>query len=343
MDNIVLWFILLQISNEKKINLILKYKDLQFLKENFQNIEELKGINKVKEENIIELMSYIVYNDIKFITILDEAYPKELYEDLIPPFVLFYKGDITLLKRRRISIVGARNCSQYGMEVTKFISREISKENICVVSGMALGIDAVAHKEALKYDGSTIAILGSGIDVIYPKSNRSLYYQIIEKGLVISEFLPKETPKPYNFPRRNRIISGLSEGVIVAEASCKSGTLITVDHAISQNRKVMVVPGSIFNKKSEGCNKLIRDGAESFTEPEDLKQYFNIKNNQKSDTKINILKESLFKVISDEPKHLDDILSRVKVDRKVLFELLFEMQNRNEIICLPGNYYAKSL
>lgn len=343
MDKLALWMILLPISNDKKIRLVLKYKELHFIKENFFNIEELKGIEKLKEKDIIELDKYITDNNISYITILDEEYPKELYEDMIPPFVLFYKGDINLLRKRRLAIVGARNCSQYGIEVTKLIAKEVSNNDICVVSGMALGIDTIAHKESLKYIGSTIAILGSGIDVIYPKSNKNLYYEIIEKGLILSEFLPQETPKPYNFPRRNRIISGISEGIIVSEASYKSGTLITVDCALSQNRKVMVVPGSIFNKKSEGCNKLIRDGAESLTDIEDFKKYFNIKNSQKSDTKINFLKESLFKVISDEPKHLDDILSSVNVDRRVLFELLFEMQNRNEIICLPGNYYAKSL
>lgn len=343
MDKIVLWMIMIPISNDKKIKLVLKYKSLEFIKENIFNIDELEGIEKIRDNNIIEFEKYIIDNNINYITILDEDYPKELYEDMIPPFVLFYKGNINLLKRRRIAIVGARNCSQYGIEVTKLIARETSQNDICVVSGMALGIDTIAHKEALKYNGSTIAILGSGIDVIYPKSNRNLYNEIIENGLVISEFLPGETPKPYNFPRRNRIISGISEGIIVSEASFKSGTLITVDCAINQNRKVMVVPGSIFNKKSEGCNKLIRDGAQSLTDLEDFRKYFNIKNSQKNHTKINFLKESLFKVISDEPMHLDDILSSVNVDRKVLFELLFEMQNRNEIICLPGNYYAKSL
>ena len=343
MERLVLWMIMLQISNDKKIKLVLKYKELDFIKENFYYIEELKDIETVKEKDIIEFEEYIMDNNIRYITIFDKEYPKELYEDMIPPFVLFFKGNIELLNKRRLAIVGARNCSQYGIEVTKLIAREISNANICIVSGMALGIDTIAHKESLKYSGSTIAVLGSGIDVIYPKSNKNLYYEIIEKGLVLSEFLPKETPKPYNFPRRNRIISGISEGIIVSEASCKSGTLITVECALNQNRKVMVVPGSILNKKSEGCNKLIRDGAESLTDLEDLKIYFNIKNNQKNETKINFLKNSLFKVISDEPKHLDDILSSVNVDRKVLFELLFEMQNRNEIICLPGNYYAKSI
>lgn len=147
----------------------------------------------------------------------------------------------------------------------------------------------------------------------------------------------------YNFPRRNRIISGISDKVIVVEATKKSGTLITVDYALSIGKEIMAVPGPVINGNSEGCNKLIRDGAKPFTGMEDLYDFFNIKKDIKEKNENNGYKEYLLKVIDNEPKHLDDIIESVNVDRKVLFELLFEMQNRNEIICLPGNYYAKSL
>ncbi|MDZ5016875.1 DNA-protecting protein DprA, partial [Clostridium perfringens] len=148
---------------------------------------------------------------------------------------------------------------------------------------------------------------------------------------------------PYNFPRRNRIISGISEKLIVIEATKKSGSLITVDFALSIGKEIMAIPGPVLNGNSEGCNKLIRDGAKPFTEMDDLYDFFDINKEKDRKMEVNEYKISLLKVINDEPKHLDDIIKTVNVDRKVLFELLFEMQNRNEIICLPGNYYAKSL
>ena len=311
MKNDELWFILTSISNEKKLLLLEKYEN----ESNIRNQKnEIREFQKIKDKDIEE-----------------------------PPYVLFYKGNLELLMGSLAAVIGARKCTQYGIEIAKIMGRELSENNITVVSGLAVGIDSVAQKVALEYSGKTIGILGCGIDIVYPKCNKFLYEKVIREGLLISEFLPKTPPMSYNFPRRNRIISGISDKVIVVEATKKSGTLITVDYALSIGKEIMAVPGPVINGNSEGCNKLIRDGAKPFTGMEDLYDFFNIKKDIKEKNENNGYKEYLLKVIDNEPKHLDDIIESVNVDRKVLFELLFEMQNRNEIICLPGNYYAKSL
>lgn len=343
-NNEVLWFILLNINNDKKLKLLIEYKEISIIRKYKDKIRELDGTNKNLELDDIEnFRRYLNKEEIGYITILDKDYPEKLLEGYSPPFVIFYKGNINLLKGELISIIGARNCSNYGAEVTKMIARHLASNNITVVSGMALGIDSIAQRTVLGSSGNTIGVLGSGVDVVYPKINTDLYKNLIEKGLVISEFLPKTKPFAYNFPRRNRIISGLSKGLIVVEAGIKSGTLITVDYALEANKIIMAVPGAIFNKNSEGCNKLISEGAHVLQGIEDINEVFKIKSRISDKKYKNPIIKELMEKISNEPIHLDDILKIVNVDRKVLFELLFEMQNRNEIICLPGNYYAKTI
>ncbi|NLL30558.1 MAG: DNA-protecting protein DprA [Clostridiales bacterium] len=339
-----LWFVLLKLSNEEKIHLLRKYKSISYIRNNINKIEELYKLNKeVKEIEVEELIEYMEEKGIGYITIFSEEYPKSLLSTYNPPYALFYIGNLDLLKNKMIAVIGARNCTQYGIEVTKVIAKELTENNVTIVSGMAIGIDSVAQKVAVENSGNTIAVLGCGVDYIYPKTNKLLYEKIKKEGLIISEFLPKTTPRPYYFPMRNRIISGISEGLVVVEASSKSGSLITADYALYQGKPIMAVPGSIFQKNSAGCNKLLRDGAHILSDLEDLRSLFNLRAKEGKKTKVSSLRKSLFNIISDEPRHLDEILECVNVDRKVLFGLLFEMQKKNEIICLPGNYYVKSL
>ncbi|GAA0085400.1 DNA-processing protein DprA [Clostridium sp. CTA-7] len=345
MNSDELWLILANISNEKKVSLIEKYGDETTIKKYKDEIKEFKKvkIDLNTDERINEFRNYINSFGIGYITIKSKEYPESLRYITDPPYVLFYKGNIDLLNKRLAAVIGARKCTQYGVEVAKIIGKELSENNITVVSGLASGIDSVAQRSAIEFRGKTIGVLGCGIDIVYPKSNKFLYEKVIKEGLLISEFLPRTPPMPYNFPRRNRIISGISEKLIVIEATKKSGSLITVDFALSIGKEIMAIPGPVLNGNSEGCNKLIRDGAKPFTEMDDLYDFFDINKEKDKKMEVNEYKISLLKVINDEPKHLDDIIKTVNVDRKVLFELLFEMQNRNEIICLPGNYYAKSL
>ncbi|MEG1286576.1 MAG: DNA-processing protein DprA [Clostridium sp.] len=348
MEDFILWFTLLEISNESKMRLLKIYENEEVIHNNIDNILEqrvLKGrrINNLKKitlNDIREFKLYLEKEGIGYITYTSIDYPKSLINLEEPPYILFYKGDKSLLDDKSGGIVGARNCTNYGREVTKRITKELCANSITIVSGVASGIDSVAHRVAIEEGGRTIGVLGCGVDVVYPKINKNLYKDIERTGLLISEFNPGTEPRGYNFPRRNRIISALSERLVVIEASLKSGSLITVGYALDAGKSVMAVPGSVLQSNSTGCNKLIGDGASSFAEISDLRTFFDI-DEKKYEKCVNLAKDALLTVISNEPKHLDDIMEGVNVDRKVLFGLLFEMQNRNEIICLPGNYYAK--
>lgn len=346
MKNSEIWFILIKLSNDKKVKLLKKYHDEENIMKNSNIIRELEDVDlkEVTEEKIKSFNEYINNNGIGYITMKSKEYPEKLKYLDEPPYVIFYKGNLELLKGNLAAVIGARKCSTYGAQLAKLLSKEMSENNITVVSGLAAGIDSIAQKSAIDYIGRTIGVLGCGIDVIYPKNNRLLYEEIIKNdGLIISEFLPSTPPMAYNFPRRNRIISGISDKLVIIEATVKSGSLITVNYALSLGMDVMAIPGPVFNGNSEGCNKLIRDGAKPFTEMQDLYDFFNINKEKNKKIEKSSYKAMLLKIINKEPIHLDDIIDVVNIDRKVLFELLFEMQNRNEIICLPGNYYAKSI
>ncbi|MGG7143792.1 DNA-processing protein DprA [Clostridium nigeriense] len=341
-----IWFILLNLTNVKKVNLLKKYKNEETIRKNKNNIKEFKkkALDEITEEKIENFSNYINNNSIGYITIKSKQYPEDLNHGDDPPYVLFYKGNLDLLKGDLAAIIGARKCTIYGAEIAKIIGKELSENNITVVSGLAAGIDSIAQKSAINFKGKTIGVLGCGIDVVYPKSNKYLYEGILKSGgLIISEYLPNTPPFAYNFPRRNRIISGISKKLVIIEATDKSGSLITVNYALNLGRDIMAIPGPVINGNSEGCNKLIRDGATPFTEMKDLYDFFNIRKENDIKKVKNSYKSMLLGAINSEPKHIDDIMKSVNVDRKVLFELLFEMQNRNEIICLPGNYYAKSI
>jgi DNA processing protein len=205
-----------------------------------------------------------------FLLYTDPLYPLLLREIPDSPLLLFYLGDTGLLSRVAIAVVGARLCTEEGMSVAASIVRGLTRAGVATVSGLALGIDRVAHLAGLEGEGRSIAVLGSGIDVPYPRANLDLYDLMAEKGLILSEFLPGTAPLARNFPIRNRIISGLSRGVLVVEAAVHSGTLITARHAVEQNREVFAVPGSTMADTSEGCRDLIRRGAGVVFAAEDI-------------------------------------------------------------------------
>jgi DNA processing protein len=204
----------------------------------------------------------------------DAAFPPLLAAIPSPPTLLFAKGDLALLTRPAVAIVGSRNHSVYGAEVAGIVAAHAAKAGIAVVSGMARGLDAVAHSSALDSRGPTIGVLGNGLGVIYPAANRALYERVAELGLLITEFPPGERPRVGSFPRRNRLISGLARVTVVIEAAAGSGTLITVESALDQGREVMAVPGTITSATSIGTNRLLRDGATPLLEPEDLLRFY---------------------------------------------------------------------
>lgn len=213
------------------------------------------------------------YNVIK-INLNSRFYPDKLRNINCPPKQLFCLGNLDLLNCKSVAVIGSRVYSKYGERAAMEFSSNLAKEDICVVSGMARGIDAFAHEAALKDNGKTIAVLGSGLDVIYPKENEGLFENIFKNnGLIISEYPLGTKPSKQNFPARNRIISGLSDGVLVIEARKNSGTNITVDFALEQGKDVFVIPGNIYSKTSDGTNFLIKEGAIPVTDYNDIINY----------------------------------------------------------------------
>ncbi|MBR4261382.1 MAG: DNA-processing protein DprA [Clostridia bacterium] len=210
-------------------------------------------------------------NNIKKINVYDEEYPEKLKSIYDKPLVLYAEGNIELLKEKSIAIVGSRECSKYGMNVSEKLSYNLAKENICIISGLAKGIDRYAHIGALRAGGKTIAVLGNGLDTIYPYENKDLYELILKNnGLIITEYILGTKPNRLNFPARNRIISGLSDGIVVVEAGEKSGALITAEFGMEQGKEVFAVPGNIDSLKSVGTNQLIKDGASIVLDYKDI-------------------------------------------------------------------------
>lgn len=194
------------------------------------------------------------------ISLLDKDYPDSLRQTYNPPVLLFYQGDLALLSKPKLAVVGARKCSQTGIDSVKKIISELNNRFV-IVSGLARGIDTAAHFSILRNGGATIAVIGTGLDVYYPKENHKLQEFIGKNHLLLSEYGPGEKPLTYHFPERNRIISGISEGVLVVEAKLRSGSLITCERALEEGREVFAVPGNILDGFSTGCHHLIQEGA----------------------------------------------------------------------------------
>jgi len=352
-----IWFSTLKLKNSTKIKLLRVLKNTEniwhYSTDNsfliLDNSDELKIKELIKNSynpKEIELIKKIIYkHEIKTISYNDDSYPDKLkfYDD--SPCIIYYKGSITKINlNKSVAIVGSRNCSSYGKSVAASIAKDLCTNNVNIISGLARGIDSTAHNSCILSHGFTCGVLGCGIDVVYPKENYKLYNDMFESGCVISEFTPGTKPHPYNFPIRNRIISGLSDLVLVVEASNKSGSLITAGIALDQGKDVMAVPGSIFSDNCKGSNRLLHNGAHVFTEMKDifelLKMNYNIVNDQKSMI-LNKLQIQIFNVLSDKPLHIDEIINITHIDIKQLYELLFELQLDNQILCLSGNYYVK--
>ncbi|NLJ70214.1 MAG: DNA-protecting protein DprA [Clostridiaceae bacterium] len=248
-----------QLDNYFKENNLNVIKQRAWL-EQFSDIEQ--AIYSLNKNNMNKIIKSSDPQRIRVVTILDSDYPKLLKEIYDPPALLYLLGnDLHYDEKLTVSVIGSRHSTNYGEKVTRMIVEALQHPERTIVSGMAIGIDSIAQISALKCGMNSIAVLGSGVDVCYPKSKINLYEDLIEKGSIVSEYPPGTPPKAYHFPIRNRIISGLSSALIVAEAGLKSGTMITAECAINQGRDVFAIPGSVFMKQSQGCHQLINDGA----------------------------------------------------------------------------------
>lgn len=266
-----------------------------------------------------------------------------------PPQKLYVEGNMELLNKTAIAIVGSRNCSEYGWIQAKKFSDALSRNGICIISGLAIGIDSIAHSSAMSHKGKTIAVLGSGFNNIYPKENKRLYEKILENdGCVISEYSPDTKVNTKNFPKRNEIISAISLGVLVVEAGYRSGSTITANSAIKQGKKVFAIPSNIDSKLGIGTNKLIQKGAKLVTNIQDILKEININkcNDIEQEWKYENKKvpekyKLVYNIIGNMPIDINTICSKTELPIQDVSEQLTMLELNEYIRVLPGDMFVK--
>ncbi len=278
----------------------------------------------------------------------DERYPRLLRQLESSPPLLFVWGEIRPEDEWAIALVGTRKATTYGREVARRLASELARSGLTVVSGLARGIDAVAHRAALEAGGRTLAVLGSGLDRIYPQEHRRLARQIAEHGAVLSEYPLGTPPDAANFPPRNRIISGLSRAVVVVEAGMKSGALITADYAADQGREVFAVPGSILSPASAGCNRLLRDGASIVTEAEDILIPLGMERIVEAREAQALLPSNptealILQHLSAEPMHVDELARRCGLPAAEVSGTLVVMELKGMVRQVTALHYVSTL
>ncbi len=302
-----------------------------------------KSLTKEIEDKAEEIIQRCYEKNIKILHIKHPHYPEILKEIPDPPIVIYAKGNIPI-NEKSISVVGSRKFSSYGKVVTEKFVSELSEFNINIISGLAIGIDTIAHKTALRNSTFTTAVLGSGIDIVFPRENKKLYLEIIEKGCILSEYPPGTNPTKYTFPQRNRIIAGLSYGTIVTEASNTSGALITSKLANDYGRTVFSVPANINNPFAEGNNILIKEGAVPLTDLDDLKENLPFLFDREKEEKVKNLAltedEILILNLIVEPKHIDSIVEKTGLSFDRVSEILFNLE-MNDLLENKDGFYIK--
>lgn len=286
--------------------------------------------------------------DISVVTILDQDYPNALREIADPPPILYLKGSLHNDDKLAISIVGSRKASYYGKQMAEKFTRSLAQMGFTIVSGMARGIDTVAHQTAVKEGARTIAFLGSGIDVIYPKENRHLLQNIIKNGAVVSEFPLGTKPLATNFPQRNRLISGLSIGTVVIEATLKSGTFTTVKWALEQGKEVFAVPGDTRRMTSMGTNKLIQKGAKLVINTDDIISEFPYLQRTKfeipppvEEIELTSLEKKVLDKLNQTPILIDNIIEEHGLPPSKISSILLSLEIKGVVEQLPGKRFAR--
>ncbi len=284
----------------------------------------------------------------EIVVLTEDHYPQKLKTIFDPPPVLYYDGDLACLDKPTIAIVGSRKPSEYGQRMTRRLAEGLASAGVTIISGLAIGIDACAHAAALESGSATAAVFGCGLDCVYPSAHWDLARRIAESGCLISEFPRGTIPERHNFPIRNRVIAGLSNGVLVVEAAERSGALVTARIALEQDREVFAVPGSADSETSFGTNNLIKQGAAPVTGVDDILSAFGwhkSKNDVKHRadlTKLTDEELSLYSQISIQPVHLDEIGRRISLTPSKISELILNLELKGFILRKPGNFVVKA-
>jgi DNA processing protein len=302
--------------------------------------KQIEDLSNPNWQYIDALVEWLERHNVHVIPFNHALYSNLLLNTSRPPSLLFVRGNIKLLNKVQVAFVGSRNPTAYGSKVTKNLVMELTQFNVAITSGLAIGIDGIAHKAALSVNGSTIAVLGSGLNNIYPKRHLQLAQDIVEQGgLLVSEFLPDVPPIQFNFPKRNRIIAGLSNGTVVVEAAIKSGSLITARCAVEEGRDVFAVPGSIFNPLSDGCHHLIKQGAKIITNVNDIvEEYWQFPQPEKVSVKKNLAEDKLLASVGHDTTPIDIIVQKSNLPIEQVLERLLGLEVEGFILSVPGGY-----
>ena len=314
----------------------------------------LAGLLSIDAAGVEEILAPLRNDDIRrqvetlrdtAVTLADPEYPSLLKEIVDPPPALFFRGDLALLQKPSVAMVGSRRASPYAINAAEHLARQLVSAGIVVVSGLARGVDSASHAAALDAGGTTIAVLGTGIDIVYPRSNRRLFRAVEERGLILSEFPPGTPPLPMNFPIRNRVISGISLGTVIVEATSRSGSLITARTAAEQNREVCAVPGPIFSPGSEGTHRLIQYGAKLVHDAndilEELRGDFHLPQESPAPAPESPLAEVLAVFRKEEATHIDAAAERLRRPIASVSEAVLQLELGGWLRALPGARYLR--
>jgi DNA processing protein len=363
-ESIVAWIALKMIPNLGNITyrrLLDRFGDPEAVfSATLDDLREIEGLRLLTAKSIVAKawegdpeaeLARVKKSGSRLITFFDSCYPSDLKEIHDPPPLLYLKGNDIPQSKIVIAVIGSRNPTHYGLKITEEICQSLAIRNIVIASGMARGIDSAAHWGCLRGNGHTVAVLGSGIDVIYPKSNNRLYNHIIDNGSVITEFPLGTPPEAKNFPIRNRIISGLSKGIVVIEASKRSGSLITASLALEQGREVLAVPGSIESFKSTGTHFLIKHGAKLVENADDILQELGlnfpyskkgIKSREVPLQYMEVDEKRIYDILCYYPLHIDDIAKNSNMESAKVAGLLTSLELKGIIKQLPGKMFLIS-
>lgn len=361
-DNSLYWYWLYNIEGigiKTRMKLLEIYQNPYEIFHHFSS-DDISGLSIPKKtvENLINSRnldivsknySFLEQKGIRIITLADEEYPEKLKNIYDPPGVLYVRGNLPEPTKPSIAIVGARECTNYGKELAMDFASELSKRGIQIISGLAKGIDSFAHQGAYDKVGRTYAVLGCGIDICYPRENINLYMDIIRTGGILSEYPPGYQPIQGNFPMRNRIISGLSDGILLVEARKKSGSLITMDYGLEQGKNIYACPGRITDALSFGTNHTIQMGGKMVLEPDDILEDYGLddrttgKNLKKNDYVLEKEEKIVYDGLSLMPKHMEEIMNETGLKMNQVSEILFQLQLKGIIIQTTGNYFSRVL
>ena len=334
-------------KQEKLLNSLEEFTIDALFKDNCADIlstEEIKRLASTYDRQTFESsIQNMIDSGIVILTVLSDDYPKRLIDLPDRPMILYTKGDLSLFDKTSIAMVGTRMPTNYGRMMTEKFADELASSGFVIISGLCYGVDEIAHRKTLEVGGKTIAVIGSGFQNIYPSTNTPLSQDIAEKGLLVSEYYPSFRPKKYTFPQRNRIVAGLSDGVLITEAGAKSGTVHTKEFALEYGKDVFAVPGNINSPKSELPNMLIKSAqAECVLSPNDIVEFYGLEKKAKEQKTftLNIEEQTIINLLKDGEQDYEFLVIKSKIPVNILNSYLTTLEIRGLIRRLPGKIYA---